>query len=120
MNTERSDNFIREWTGKVNPLDRATVTCQRTFTTSPEKLFRLLCPTTEYDWIAGWKCELLHSNSGCAEYNAVFRTNFFGLEEIWTCTRYEPNKAIDYCRVSKDVCVKTNPWPITAFPNTHS
>lgn len=106
MNTQRSDNFIEEWTGKVNPLKRASVAFQRTFNTSPEKLFRLLCPTTEYDWIPNWNCELLHSNSGRAEYNAVLRTSFFGPEEIWVCTRYEPNKAIDYSRTSRDLSGK--------------
>ena len=106
MNTERSDKFISEWTGKVNPLKSASFTLQMTMNTSPEELFPLLCPTTEYDWIPNWKCELLHSKSGRAEYGAVFRTRFLGPEEIWTCTRYEPNKAIDYLRVSDDYCGK--------------
>ena len=106
MNTARSDEFVREWTSKANPLKRASVTLQRTFETSPEKLFRLLCPTTELDWIPKWHCELLHSSSGYAEYNAVFRTNFFGFEETWICTRYEPNKAIEYSRTADDICLK--------------
>lgn len=102
MNTEKSDKFIKEWTQKVNPLKRASFTRQRTFKTSPEKLFRLLCPTTEYDWLPGFERELLHSNSGYAEYNAVFKTSLFGAEEIWICSRYEPNKTIEYTRVSED------------------
>ncbi len=106
MNTERSDKFAKEWAGKAKPLKRATVSMERTFSTSPERLFRLLCPTTELDWIPGWHCDLLHSQSGYAEYNAVFRTDFFGPEEIWICTRYEPNKAIEYSRTAEDVCMK--------------
>ena len=106
MNTERSDTFIREWKEKVNPLKRTTAAMQRTFKTSPEKLFPLLCPTTEYDWVPNWSCELLHSNSGRAEYNCIFRTRFLGPEELWICTRYEPNRAIDYTRSSSDVTSK--------------
>ena len=106
MNTERSDRFVSEWTARDNPLGRANFVVQRTFKTSPENLFRLLCPATEYDWIPIWKCELLHSGSGYAEHNAIFRTDVNGMEEIFVCTRYEPGKAIEYIRFSKDFCVK--------------
>ena len=102
MNTEKSDKFIKAWRQKENPLKRASLVHQRTFKTSPEALFRLLCPTTEYDWLVGFECELLHSNSGYAEYNAIFRTSLFGADEIWICSHYEPNKSIEYTRVSED------------------
>ena len=106
MNTERSDEFIKSWEKQVNPLKTATFTCERTFRTSPEKLFPLLCPTTEYDWIPGWSRELLHSSSGYAEYGAVFRTSFLVPEEIWVCTRYEPHKAVEYARTSNGMVGK--------------
>ncbi|MDH3936694.1 MAG: hypothetical protein OEV68_05125, partial [candidate division Zixibacteria bacterium] len=106
MNTQRSDQVQKEWSRTINPLKRATAVCQRTFMTSAESLFALLCPTTEYDWLPGWSCELLHSDSGYAEYNVVIRTSFFGAEEIWVCTRYEPNKAIEYARTSENQCGK--------------
>ena len=64
MNTERSDKLAAEWTRKKNPLVRASVACERRFNTTPAKLFPLLCPTTEYDWLPGWECELLHLASG--------------------------------------------------------
>ncbi len=104
MNTVRSDRFVGSWLESDRPLRRTTITFQRTFNTSPEILLRQLCPTTEYDWLPGWKCELLHSKSGYAEYDAVFKTTFFGPEEVWVCTRYEPGRAIAYTRVSADFC----------------
>jgi hypothetical protein len=67
-----------------------------------EAIFPLLCPTMEYDWVPGWSCELLHSESGKAEPDAVFRTNLRGREEIWVCTRFEPSRVIHYTRVSQD------------------
>ena len=106
MNTGRSDSIIKAWHQRTTVLDRFSFTCRRTFNTSPEVLFPLLCPTTEFDWLPGFECELLHSKSGYAEYNAVFKTNVFGPEEIWICTRYETNKAVDYASVSEDTCGK--------------
>lgn len=96
MNTQRSIEALKLWKERESPLKKGSFTIERTFRTSPEELFSLICPTREYDWIPGWSCDLLHSTSGYAEYGAVFRTAFRGMEEIWVCTRYEPNRAIDY------------------------
>ena len=43
---------------------------------SPEKIFPLLCPTCEYDWIDTWKCRMIYSDSGHAELDCVFKTDF--------------------------------------------
>ena len=106
MNTEKSDKMVEQWRKTVHPLQRSRITRQRIFNTSPDRLFPLLCPTTEYDWLPGWHCQLLHSDSGYAEYNAVFTTGFFGREELWVCTGFEPNRAIEYARTSQDNCAK--------------
>jgi hypothetical protein len=103
MNTEKSEQFVQAWKRDGNPLRRVRFAMERTFQTSASVLFGLLCPTTELDWLGNWRCELLHSDSGYAELNAVFRTHFFGPEEIWVCTLYEPGRAIAYARVSEDV-----------------
>jgi len=96
MNTQRSIKALKVWEERENTLKKGSFTIERTFRTSPEELLSLICPTREYDWIPGWSCYLLHSTSGYAEYGVVFRTAFRGREEIWVCTRYEPNQAIDY------------------------
>lgn len=51
----------------------------------PELVFPLLCPVREYDWIAGWNCELVYSASGFAEPGCVFMTQPAGLsdKEVW-------------------------------------
>lgn len=67
-------------------------------------IFPLLCPTREYDWIPGWQCTLLYSESGFAEELCVFtKINDIGSKETWICTRYEPNKAIQYTRFSEEM-----------------
>lgn len=70
------------------------------FQARPDKVFPLLCPTREYEWIEPWECELLRSASGFAEANCVFRTRSpeDGSEEVWVVTRYEPNTRIDFVR----------------------
>ena len=106
IDTDRSDALVGAWKKTTNPLKRASITCGRAFNATPEVFFKLLCPTTEYDWLPNWNCTLLHSESGYAEYNAVFTTRLFGDEELWVCTRYEPNAAVDYSRTSRDACAK--------------
>lgn len=53
------------------------------FQASPSKVFPLLCPVRGYEWIESWRCEMLHSNSGIAEKNCVFRTRF--PEDVLRC-----------------------------------
>lgn len=106
LNTRRSDNLVRKWGSKPVALGRAVLAPERTFDASPDDIFSLLCPTREYDWIGGWECELLHSRSGLAEHNAVFRTCIHGEEEIWVCTRYEPSREIHYLRIASSHLTK--------------
>ena len=63
----------------------------------PERVFPLLCPTREYDWIGDWDCDLLYSESGLAEPDCVFVTSGEGGERIiWTVSRYEPPRRIEF------------------------
>lgn len=70
------------------------------FVAPPERVFPLMCPTREYEWIELWKCELLRSESGFAEANCVFRTGVLtdGIEDVWVVSHYEPSKRIDFVR----------------------
>ena len=106
MNRDRSKERIRSWKSRPNPRKRVTLAPERTLNASPERIFPLLCPTREYDWIAGWECELLHSESGHAEHNVVFRTRLMGVEELWVCTHYEPHREIHYLRLAPGLLTK--------------
>jgi len=108
MNTQRSDAFLEKWNSEQNGLKRGSFVVEHRFQTTPEILFPLLCPTTEFDWLPGWEdaCELLHSRSGVSEYNVVFRTRFFGAEETWVGTRFEPGKAMEYSSLSTNLASK--------------
>ncbi|MDM8538296.1 hypothetical protein QUF70_16195 [Desulfobacterales bacterium HSG17] len=68
------------------------------------KVFPLLCPVREYDWIEIWKCNIIWSESGVAENNCIFTTDFpdRGGLETWTVSRYEENRAIEFVIISQD------------------
>jgi len=66
----------------------------------PERIFPLLCPVREYDWIPLWRCELLYTQSGVAELGCVFRTDFgdqWG-PETWVVSHYRPGEKIAFVR----------------------
>jgi len=58
----------------------------------PEKVFPLLCPVREADWVPGWEYRLIYSQSGVAELGCVFTTpNENGPETVWVVTEYDPS-----------------------------
>jgi hypothetical protein len=74
---------------------------------TPEKVFPLLCPTCEYDWIESWDCKLIYSKSGFAELDCIFTTNFEGDEkDVWVVDQHEPNKMIQFIRVSENRVIR--------------
>jgi hypothetical protein len=57
----------------------------------PEKVFPLLCPVREAEWVPGWQYRLIYSQSGFAEEGCVFTTpNDDGAETTWMVTEYDP------------------------------
>lgn len=57
----------------------------------PEKVFPLLCPVREAEWVPGWQYRLIYSQSGVAEAGCVFATpNEDGSETTWIVTEYDP------------------------------
>ena len=65
-----------------------------------QDVFPLLCPALEYQWIPGWSCTMLYSDSGVAEENAIFSTReMFGKKVLRTTITYEPNRFIEYLLV---------------------
>lgn len=77
---------------------RVSRTFAHTVDAPPADVFPLLCPVREYEWIDGWSCEMIYSESGKAENNCIFTTNFPGEgQRIWTVSKYDPeNFAIEF------------------------
>ena len=74
---------------------------------APRDVFPLLCPKREYDWIEAWQCRMIFSETGAAEDNAVFYTDFRQDRgpEWWVVSRYEPFRAIAFVRFSPGIRV---------------
>jgi hypothetical protein len=85
---------------------RAVYSVDLQFEGPPERVFPLLCPVREYEWIEGWSCTMVYAKSGVAEATGIFRRPSPDLgDEIWTISRYEPNRAIEFVRVAWNVMV---------------
>ena len=69
---------------------------------SPARVFPLLCPVREREWLDGWECEVLHSRSGLAEEGCVFRTRSDDFPEtVWIVSRHDPEAGrVEFARVT--------------------
>lgn len=80
-----------------------TVSSEETFDlhAPAARVFPLLCPAREHDWIPTWRATIVHSRSGFAELDCVFTTDTPDEgQRTWVCTRYEPSRAIAYTAFS--------------------
>jgi len=92
-----------------------TRACHFTVPAPPARVFPLLCPVLEYRWLPGWKCELLHSASGVAEEDCVFRTDFPDTGPMtWVVSRHEPPARIEFACFVPDALVHRLKIALTA------
>lgn len=65
---------------------------------SPDRIFPLLCPVREYEWIDGWSSQMVYSESGVAEKHCVFETELPELGRLtWMVSLYDPvNHEIEF------------------------
>ena len=77
---------------------RVTHEYTQTNPAAPEKVFTLICPVREADWLPGWRYRLVYSDSGVAELGCVFSTPnppataapSQASETTWIVTEYDP------------------------------
>ena len=69
---------------------RATHTYRQELHAPPARVFPLLCPVREAEWVEGWLPEVVISSSGLAERDCVFVTREELGDGIWYVTRHEP------------------------------
>jgi hypothetical protein len=70
----------------------------------PRQVFPLLCPVRENEWIESWRCRMIYSDSGVAEYNCIFETEFphTGGRETWIVSHYQKDRGIEFVRFTPD------------------
>jgi hypothetical protein len=76
---------------RVTKPNRVTRTFTQQLVAEPSKVFPLLCPVREADWLDGWDPLVVFSQSGVAEPDCVFLTEASPSNAIWTITRHEPS-----------------------------
>jgi hypothetical protein len=74
----------------VRAPNRVTHTYKQRLIASPSKVFPLLCPVREAEWIDGWSPVMILSQSGGAEQDCVFITDAKVHDAIWYITRHDP------------------------------
>ena len=62
-------------------------------TAPPGMIFPLLCPVREREWLEGWKADVVYSDSGIAEENAIFTSEHRLLgEAVYVVSLHEPEQ----------------------------
>lgn len=81
---------------------RISKTYRQINSATPDKVFPLLCPVLEKEWIDGWEYEMIYSVSGVAEKGCVFQTPSPGnVKTTWYTTRYKPEQfIIEFVRIT--------------------
>ena len=79
---------------------RITRSYRQTISAAPEKVFPLLCPVREAEWLDGWQYAMIYSESGLIEEGAVFSTPHAGeADTVWIVTKHDPEKReIEFAR----------------------
>jgi|WetSurMetagenome_2_1015567.scaffolds.fasta_scaffold21078_4 hypothetical protein len=86
---------------------RHRVVCDQLINSTPEKIFPLLCPQREYDWIPTWDCKMVYSESGYSEQDCVFTTDIQGdTKETWVVDRFEPNHFIQFIKFAESRVIR--------------
>ncbi len=76
----------------------------------PAKVFALLCPVREAEWVKGWDPLVVYTRSGLAETECVFLTGDDDPDAVWVITRYDREQyALEI--------IKVTPWATVAKIN---
>jgi hypothetical protein len=68
----------------ANDTVRLTRTYRQTLHAAPARVFPLLCPEREKEWLPDWDARMIYSESGVAEPRAVFATrDSDGCDVVW-------------------------------------
>lgn len=83
---------------------------KRTYTqsinSSPDKVFPLLCPVREKEWVQGWDPELIITKSGFAENDSIFVTKHGDEKNYWIITRHDPvNYELEMLIINPEITV---------------
>jgi len=71
---------------------RVTRSYTMTIQAACDRVFPMLCPVREHDYLEDWNAEILYSQSGVAEPGCVFQTpNDTGAPSTWYIAEHDPD-----------------------------
>lgn len=103
--TIKSEQIVQKFHQQAFKAKRKRVEFSGTWNTTVEDVFPLLCPAREADWIIGWDCDLIYTESGYAEKDCIFKTGKSNPAGggLWIMTGYEANHYIEFVQVQTDI-----------------
>ena len=91
---------------KVIPPNRIKHSYTQKIKAPPSKVFSLLCPVLEKEWVVGWNPLLVVSKSGFAELDCLFVTKQNKTKSYWIVTKYDrKNFEIEMMIVRPDITI---------------
>ena len=89
---------------RIAAPNRVTRSYTQRLVAEPSRVFPLLCPVREADWLERWDPTLVLTHSGVAERDGVFTTSDAGRESVWYITRHEPEAGfVEMIRITPGV-----------------
>ncbi|NHJ19659.1 MAG: hypothetical protein EAX91_01860 [Candidatus Lokiarchaeota archaeon] len=86
----------------------------------PEKVFPLLCPVRESEWLPHFKAEIVYSSTGISEDGAIFQTFHGDVSITWIITKYNPNSLIEMIYVIPSIMVVSINIQLVNHDNKHT
>ena len=100
-----------------NP-NRVTRTYTQRLSAEPAKVFPLLCPVREAEWLEGWAPIWVLTRSGAAEEDCVFATPASPGNAVWYITRHEPEIwLVEMLKITPEVTACKLRIQLTATPD---
>jgi len=91
---------------EIKKPNRATRTYTQKLIAGPDRVFPLLCPVREADWIHDWDPTTVWSHSGVAEADCVFLMPGTPYPAIWFVTRLEPKRGfVEMLKIVPEITV---------------
>ena len=74
---------------RVEPPHRVSRSYTQQLVAGPDRVFELLCPVRETDWVNDWRPKVVFTESGVAEPGCVFITPSVPEDALWLMTEYD-------------------------------
>ena len=89
---------------RITKPNRATHSYRQRLCAPVARVFPLLCPVRETEWVEDWLPDLVISSSGIVERDCVFVTPDKSGKAIWYVTRHEPeNWFVEMLKIAPEV-----------------